>query len=319
MENNIFRFNNIEWSMPFLFTGNSSLIPIFYHFFKNKSIKYVYGSPKCLWSGGRLSHITSKNIKFIEEIIYNIKKYNVTPSFTFTNTNLTKEMLDDKFCNELLRLINESNSEIILVSDLLYKHIKNKYPNIKLCASVLQSPYQIIKNKNESEHINKLTNKYDRVVIRPEYAINNNGDFSAIKDISKIELIVNQNCAMNCYCSNSDYKLIEMYDKGVISKQDFEKEYPKVCPRDNGIIKEINTLPNYLTNKCIEAGITKLKLNGRHLRFNDLLIALKMFFFSEEISENELQQKIDDYILSFVKNNADMQLYSLLCKRLLNT
>lgn len=180
----------------------------------------------------------------------------------------------------------------------------------------MQSTYQNIKGINESEHINKLTDKYDRVVIRPEYAINNNGDFSAIKDISKIELIVNQACAMNCYCANEEYKLIELFNTGIITKELLKKEVEKLCPRDNGIIKEINSLPVELINKCINSGITKLKLNGRHLDFDNLLITLVNYFFNDTVTKEELEQKINNYIISSVKNNCDIQLYSLLCKNL---
>lgn len=302
--------------MPFLFTANSFMIPLLYNLFKNEQINYVYGAPKCAWSGGRVSNITSQNVRFLEQIIYKIKSYNVTPSFTFTNTSITKELLNDSFCNALLKIISKSSSEIILVSDLLYEYIKDKYPNIKLCASVLKSTYQNIKNLDETEHINKLIDRFDRVVIRPEYAINNDGNFNKIKDISKIELIVNQACAMNCYCANKDYKLIELYDRKEISIDDFSKELKNLCPRDKGEIKEINSLPDSLTNKCINAGITKLKLNGRHLTFDNLLIALNNYFFSDDVDKEKLNEEINNYIISTIKNNADLQLYSLLCKKL---
>ena len=298
--------------MPLLFTRSSFLIPIFYSLFKNETIKYAYGAPKCSWSGGRLSNINIRNIKLIESVLYKIKDYNVTPSFTFTNTNITKDLIKDDFCNTLLKIISESNSEVILVSDLLFEHIKDKYPNIKICASVLQSTFQNIKDKDEIEHINKLTDKYDRVVIRPEYAIIKNGDFKDIKDISKLELIVNQACAINCPCANEEYRLLEHLDRGLITKEEFTKKMAVMCPRDTGKTKELNCISEELVKKCIQAGITKLKLNGRHLSFNDVLIALDNYFFSEEIDKEEIKRKINDYILSSIKEQASIQIQSIL-------
>ena len=308
----MYKFNNIGWSMTLLFTNNSFFIPLLYNLTGNETINYVYGSPKCCWSGGRLSNINIKSINFIEKIIYKIKDYNVIPSFTFTNTGITKELLKDEFCNILLKIISESNSEIILVSELLYEHIKNKYPNIKLCASVLKSTYQNIKDKDETQHINALIEKYDRVVIRPEYAIEKNGNFNGIKDISKIELIVNQACAMNCDCANEDYRLIELLDRGLITQEEYETKITKICPRDSGRVKETNIIPEVLINKCIKAGVTKLKINGRHLTFDELFIVLNNYFFSSNIDKNELKNKINNYILSTFKKNAGIQLQSLI-------
>lgn len=308
----MYKYENVNWSMPFLFTEGSLLIPILYSLFKNETIKYVYGAPRCNWSGGRPSNVGIKNLKLIERIIYKIKEYDVTPSFTFTNTGITKELLKDDFCNSLLKIIAESGSEVILVSDLLYEHVKNKYPNIRLCASVLQSTFQNIKGKNEAEHINKLTDKYDRVVIRPEYAIIKDGDFSEIKDVSKLELVVNQGCAMNCYCANDEYRLIEYLDKGLITHEEFQEKASKICPRDTGIIKETNLVPENLVNKCIQAGITKLKLNGRHVNFNNLITVLNNYFFSDKTNEKELKEKINDYIVSTTTEKASSQIHAIL-------
>jgi len=280
---------------------------------KNHKIKYVYGTPECKWSGGRISYIKINNIKIIEKILYNILSYNMTPSFTFTNTAITKNDIKDSFCNDLLKIIDDTNSEIILCSDILFDYIKEKYPKIKICASVLKSTYQNIKDIDETDFINKLTDKYDRVVIRPEYAIINNGDLSKIKDISKIDLLINQNCAMNCDVANIEYRLIELFNRKKIKSDALNKFCMTSCPRDTGKTKELNTLSNELIYKCINNGITKLKLNGRHLDYESLLNTLLIYYFNEDINKDEIRKEANDFILSSVKNSPDLQSYYLMC------
>lgn len=313
---NMLKYSQAKWSMPFLFTTNSFFILALNSLLEGKStIDYVFGSPKCKWAGGRVSNIAISSPKFIEKTVKGIINYNITPAFTFTNTGLTKEDINDKLCNEILKIISDYNCEVIIVSDLLYDYIREKFPNIKICASILKSNHINIKDIDETDHINSLIDKYDRVVIRPEYAINHNFDFSGLKDTSNLEILVNQYCAFDCYNSHIDYRIQELFDKGLISLEKMSECTHKICPRENNIIKKTNELTDKEVQKCIDSGITKLKLQGRHYGYNTMLYELFAYYFDSKINRKETEEKIDKLMLEFMKNSAELQLYSLICKK----
>ncbi len=310
----ILKYPDIKWSMPFLFC-NDLFIPTLHNLLgNNHSIKYVYGTPNCKWAGGRISQYNIRSLKLIERIISNIISYNITPVFTFTNTNLRKDDIKDTFCNELLKIISCSNCEVIIVSNLLYNHIKEKFPDIKLVSSVINSTYSKVKAIDETEHINNLLDKFDRVVIRPEFAINKNYNFNDLKDISRIELLINQNCTPNCPNSDIHYHIFDLYNNKIINQNNYNNCIKKVCPRENNPYLSTNSLTHYQIQNCINADITNLKLQGRNFDFKSMLEELFLYFFSNNADKNKIKTRIDEIISSIIKESPELQIHSLFIK-----
>jgi hypothetical protein len=309
---NFLRYKNVDWSMPFLFVNDLYLPILFDLLGENHSIKYAYGAPQCVWSGGRLSNCEIINVKFIEKILKYLVTHKIIPAFTFSNISLKKDDINDKFCNDLLKVISDYNGQIIVVSELLYNHIKENFPNIKLVASVINSTYLKVKDIDETNHINNLLNKYDRVVMRSEYALNNNFDFKNIKDISRIELLINQNCVQNCTNSEIHYKCSELFNRKLITNRNYEKAIKHICDLEKNLVVKTNSLNYEQVQKCIENGITNLKLQGRNFTFDGMLKALFIYYFNENINQIEIINKINDFILNKVKNSTKLQLFSLL-------
>lgn len=303
----LFRYSEARWSMPFLFTKNHFFVEIMYKLLgKNHNIDYVYGAPACAWNGGRVTDYKIANLDFIEKELEKIASFYMTPTFTFNNSSITMDDLQDEYCNKLLKIISKTNSEVIIMSELLFKYIKDKYSNIKICASVIKSTYQDVKKIDETNYINSLTKKYDRVVIRPEYVIYNYNNLSAINDKSKIEILVNQHCARNCSKSMIDYKLIELHNKGIITREQLYNTSRKICP----ISRNNKVLTNCLNEKeikcCLNAGISQFKLQGRNLASETVLSELMKYFFSENIDkkllldilQNTVKSDYDNFVLN---------------------
>ena len=308
----ILKYPNADWSMPFLF-ANDLFIPVIHELLgENHKIKYVYGSTRCKWAGGRFSRYDIKNLRFIEKILTKTIFYNTTPVFTFTNTSINEEDISDKFCNGLLKIISELNCQIILVSDLLYDHIKENFPNIKLVSSIIKSTYLKVKDKDETQHINDLTEKFDRVVIRPEFAMKKNFNFTDIKDISKLEILINQNCIFDCPASDAHYRLFELFDKQLINEKNFSEATIKLCPAYMNPNAARNSLNETQIEKLINAGITNLKLQGRNFHFNAVLIELFSYYFKNDINKSELEAEIDKIISSVTKKSHELQLHTFL-------
>lgn len=308
------KYNNIDWSMPFLFS-NDLFLPVLYDLIGEKhQIKYVYGAPQCLWAGGRISKCRINNIKLIERIFENIKLFNSIPVLTFTNTSLKETDTNDKYCNELLRILSDFEGQVIIASDKLYTHIKTFFPKIKIVSSIIQSTYQKIKDINETEYINSLLDRYDRVVIRPEFVINKDYNFSDIKNISKLELLINQNCTANCPASDIHYRLIELFDKELITNEGMSRCLKKICPRQINTSTKTNSLSDIQISKCIKAGITNLKLQGRNFSFDGIEKELFKYYFKNNCNKKEIRKKIDEIVARKVKFSLELQLHSFLTK-----
>lgn len=196
------------------------------------------------------------------------------------------------YSNNLLNILSDIDCEIILSSDLLYEYIKSKYPNIKLVASVIKSIYETTQNIDETEYINSLLAKYDRVVIRSEYFLENKNKIKLLNNLNKIELLVNQNCAYNCLNSKAHYALFEKYNRGKLSYSDVIRFAQNICPRfDNPNVK-LNTLGHSDVVEAINLGITNLKLQGRMLPFDAMIKELYQHFFNDKYDYEFFRSKI---------------------------
>ena len=314
--NKLVRYKQAKWSMPFLLSGNSFFIPLIYHLAekKNTTIEYAYGCPRCAWAGGRVSNIKFSGYTFLEKVLQRIVDYGTTPAFTFTNISLSNEDIKDKYCNDLLKIIESIGAEVIVASEMLYEHIRQTHPNIKICCSLLQTNYVDIKDKDEVEHINNLIDKYDRVVIRPEFVKYKSEDFSKIKDISKIEVLVNQHCVANCENSKIDFKIMELFDKGFLTFEQQQKASSKICPKNFRKNTDRTELTHKEIQNCLDNGITRLKFQGRTYPFDSIFDDLYEYFFNPEIDKKELREEIDAYMAKTLQTSVDLQLYALISK-----
>ena len=307
---NLLRYQNIKWSMPMLFS-HMMLYPVLKELNGNlDTIAYSYGSVKSKWSGGRPSVFTISNLSLIDAILNKNIEYGVTPVFTFTNEYIDKEILKDKFCNELLKIIAEKNCQIIVSNDLLFDYIKDTYPDIKLVASIIKSNITKIQNIDEATHINNLLKKYDRVVVRGEYIIKKK-DTSLINDVSRVELLLDQDCICDCTNADKHYKIYTDYENDKISFDMLKQEQDMLCPKER-LKTRTNSLTEEEINYAISNGIRNFKLQGRTWEFDSLFTELIKYFFSKEVSEDYLRSECNKILLKDIKNNIKTQLYAFI-------
>ena len=312
MKNKLIRFQNTEWIMPFLFSKGMYYIPILKEILGEefKAIKYVYGSPTCKWAGGRITLFNIKNLNLIEKVISSVLEYDITPEFTLSNTNITKEDLNDEYCNELLKIINDSNSQVICSSDVLFDYIKNKYPNIQTVASLIKFFINKFDNvENETKYINDLSKLYDKVVISNEYYLKN-PELKNINDKSKIAIISNYT-RHNCPHGQKHYELISKFNKNEITYEEGYNQVAKFCPKINNPNHKEERLTDDEINFAIKSGIKYLKLQGRDMDFDIIFEILINNFFNNNIEKENLKKEIDNYCKSKLQNSLDLQIYSL--------
>ncbi len=317
-------YENIEYFMPFFYC-NDIFIPILEELLKEEinPIKYVYGSPFCAWAGGRDTFFKLNNLKQIDFYLKYLNTRNLIPTFTFTNINKIEEQLNDEFSNNLLDIAYQNDAHFLVASDSLYNHIKSRYPNAKMHCSVITPICKKLDDKNfdETKFYNEMLDKYEIVVMRPEYTIENIDKLDKlISDISRVEVLINQHCKYNCQYHKQHCIIINEFNNAKFSVNEktkystdklmdlkkyinshcpktFDKEYRSVCMTDEQV------------SQLIDIGIKKIKLQGRHKDFDTLFDELYKHFFNKNISKEAIRNKIDLICAKIIQNNKK---YSIL-------
>ncbi len=308
------KYDNIEYIMPFLFC-NDIFIPLLSELLKKEKnpIKYVYGSVNCCWAGGRFSNFNINNLNEINNYLSNLKESQYTPTFTFTSIYNINEKLNDEYSNKLLDIAYSNNSSFIVASEILYNHIKSRYPNAKMHCSVISAINNKLNNKdfNETEFYNKMLDKYEIVVLRPEYVLENLDNLNnLISDISRAEILINQTCQYDCPNHINHYSIQEKIDN--LQSRNTANNYNEIidfiCIKtQNSNFKSVKYAPK-LVDKLISMGIKKIKLQGRTFTFDRLFEDLYKYFFNNEYSKEFIINNINTILANRLQNNKKIGL-----------
>ena len=288
------KYSNIEYVMPFLFC-NDLYIPLLQEFYKDEinPVKYVYGGVNTVWSGGRNSDFIPPKMEIIKGYLGNLKKYNVTAALTFSNYFVTKEQLNDEFCNQFLDIAYEHNCHFIVSSEKLYNHIKKMYPNAQMiCSVIAPSILRAKKDFDETEFYKKMLDKYEVVVTTPEWTLENiNNLGKIISDTERLEVLVNQICQYNCpNCRKHYYFVGKLIRNEIVLGGPYKRKY-LTCkrPLDYRPLEfneqQIQTL--------IESGVKKLKLQGRTETFDVLYKDIYKYCINSKYTIEEIRNKFD--------------------------
>lgn len=241
-------------------------------------IKYIYGAPKVRWNGGRLILKSSYDdfaIKDIENEVKQVISHEITPLFTFSNTLLEMEDLKDKRCNQILELINEYGAQVIVASELLKCYIQEKYPDIKIHASVIKTAFE---EKRDVDYYEKLSQEYSNFVIHPD----DNFDYGLLRNIRKenAEIILNERCNYLCQIRSAHYQSISREQVMQVNGNYKNEKFTDAC----SAVPEVKQLSSKQRNisltidemkKIASLGFRMFKIQGRtdslYVYFFDLL------------------------------------------------
>ena len=270
------KYKNITWNLPLLFQAD-----IIWGAIYNKIKSYnleppkvnLYGTPAQRWIGGTIPRVKEKLQKNVlyEHFKY-VKEMEATPILDFTSTRVTEEDLKDEYANYILDIALEFDCNFMVHSDFLKDYIKEKKPSVKIISSHtkpvyrFQGPNRIEEPtiENETNYYNKLLKEYDIVVVRPEYSkytlLKNS---NLIDDISRIEVLINQPCTINCPKMPEHFMHLENISKIPNYCVNFE------CTRSNmppAVLYENNLIHNDKTiNSLINIGVKNLMQISRQI------------------------------------------------------
>ncbi len=208
--------------------------------------------PGLIWQGGRYipwGKLTLDDyISFVK--IYNHKGIGVF--YTFSNTCLEPEHLEDDMCNYFLEKTENPMNGVILASDILRDYVRSQYPKFSTKASIA----------NMSTDYQSLLSLYDTAVVQPDD--NRKYDLLSTLDTSRLEVLVNEACVQNCSYKREhfDYFSKNVLERRVLWKhlEDLNTCYAEKAGdmRCDELVLSIDEV-----RKLYDIGIRRFKIAGR--------------------------------------------------------
>ncbi len=271
---------DIKWKVPSLF-NNDNLVLTLTDYCKELGVKQpvnsVYGGVKSAWSGGRVSQLDEVEETKIYDILSEYNQRDISCGFTFSNYRIKEEDLEDKSANLLLKIASDVSDQnyAIVSSDILADYIRSKYPRIKLISSIIKPVYEH-KNYDETpDYYNKLCERYDKVVVRPEFYFEK-GFMKKLKHKKKIEIMANLGCLQRCPLASKHYDLTVEWDAGR------EAQYTKFCHVEMNNVQSVyktTTICSEDIEDLIKLGFENFKLKGRGISDIQLMDSIGNFIF----------------------------------------
>lgn len=237
-------------------------------FYDNIEIEAVYGNFQfCIWDGGRIFNSYRQSTK--EEIISITDRYNelgITTRLVFTNTELKEKDYYNRFCNKILNICADKNTDIVINNEGLKNYIHNIYPSYNFISSTT-------KCLNEQDLKEELNKDYKMVCL--DYNLNKNKTMLESLDENqrnKCEFLVNAICNPACPFRKNHYRLNSIF------YLNYGKEYKMDgCNIVYGILHPtmINSKNNLtieeIKNYYIPNHFNHFKLEGRSLSWTENL------------------------------------------------
>lgn len=271
-------------------------LPIFFNykefFYPFVEIGSIYGAPSfAIWNSGRTRSRAGKISADLDDVKRMLEEYGVSGRFTFSNSLLKDEHLNDTYCNFLCKKFQNKKNGIIIASPLLKDYISKYYPDFYLVSS-------ITKCLNSSEKLlAELSDESYRYVV-PDYNFNNN--FEIINTIpeskrEKIEFLCDESCMPNCPVRKESYARISRSSLFMDNANDdcffcpdkrTHKKYFSRIKKNRTFISLDAIKNNYLPRK-----FSNFKLEGREYGESRLLEEI-LFFLAKPEHHLEIREML---------------------------
>lgn len=253
-----------------------------YAFYENRIISEIYDAfPGAIWNGRTpLFNQLFLSLQQINEIKEKLENNNLSLNLTWNNHLLENNHLYDTYSNNITSLFNNNKHSITVSSELLFKYLKNTFPNYKFYQSHIKSEFD--------QNID-FNSKYD-IIIAPKYFNNNWNILNQInnKNKNKIEFLCNDICSSECnktlhYDTVNKHLLLNCYET---------VEFTNNCPIQNKFFKLYNTKNQPTTinpediDKYIENDFYHFKIASRGDNKQILLYKICKYLIKPEYFED---------------------------------
>ena len=257
-------------------------------FYSWAKIGSVYGSPAdCLWGGGRVGFGYADPNAVLELM----DSFGISCRLTFSNSLLEIKHLDDRKCNELLRIFSRTKTRcgIIIYSDLLLDYISKKYSGFYFVSSTTKVLTEFGDFKKELDRP-----EFDFVV--PDFRLNR--DFKNLENLpatekDKVEFLCNECCWAGCQKRKQCYENVSRKNLGIecedhrCSAPDSDGGYRFSKAMDNPCFVGVKDI----VDSYLPMGFSNFKIEGRSLGS-----AMVLEFLLHYLVKPECQLKVREEI-----------------------
>lgn len=258
----------------------------------NVKIGSIYGSPTCIWNGGRVMVNCSYPKEQLELIRNFTEHYGIPARFTFTNCLLEEKHTYDTYGNLILRIFNTGHNEIICNKEVLENYIRENYGDrYKYISSTTK---RLTNTEAQDKEIDK-----DYYLIVLDYDHNKDFDYlKSIKNKEKCELLCNPICGAKCAFRSKHYEQISQAQ--LEFSEDSSKPPCSYVQNDTlwTAMKQKNFIsPEDINDIYLPMGFSNFKLEGRTASPLDLIETLIYYLIKEEY-KNEVRTYLQMAVLA---------------------
>jgi len=246
----------------------------------NVVIDSVFGSPTCIWNGGRALANVFYNKKQLQIIHDTYADLNVKVRFIFTNSFLNEYDLYDRYCNLLMNIFQDLSPEVVVNSPLLEEYLRCKYPTVSYVSSTTK------RLRSSEDQLMEFKHDYKYICLDYDY----NYDTAFLdsiqeKERDRVEILINSTCPQKCnarvrHQEFSAKRQLEFDSDDDCESEPFYKECPKIKrimktpSTQNGNIKDLYNGTNYILpqdlDKYLDKGYSHFKIQGRELTISQM-------------------------------------------------
>lgn len=259
---------------------------------ENVVIDSVFGSPTCIWNGGRALADVYYDKKQLQNIHDTYASLGVKVRFIFTNPFLNEHDLYDRYCNLVMNIFQDLSPEVVVNSPMLEEYLRNNYPTASFISSTTK------RLRSTEGQLKEFCHDYKYVCL--DYDYNYNYDF--LNSISpnerdRVEILINSTCPRGCnarvlHQAFSAKRQLEYNDDEDCESEQFYSECPKIkqimqsSSSQDDNINDIFFGTNYIfpqdLDKYIDRGYCHFKIQGRELATSQLLAEILPYIIRPE-------------------------------------
>ena len=238
----------------------------------------AYGSPQCVWAGGRAAVIRRDMSE--DELERYFSAYEATGMrvmLTLTRLEVSHALYADRQANLILDVAARHRGEAVVVDDGLARYIRKQRPELRLVASFNKPLCELdpgVPPVAETAYYRRLLGLYDEVVVRCEYALDDERiGLLANDERRRCEVIVNQICVPNCPCGRRHMEALEAWDRGG-ARGPIQGCYHTATSRGPERLAHNLYISNARIDELASMGVERFKIGGRNApvdKFIDLM------------------------------------------------
>lgn len=260
---------------------------------ENVIIDSVFGSPTCIWNGGRTLANVYYNKQQLQIIHDTYADLCIKVRFIFTNSLLDEHDLYDRYCNLVMTIFQDISPEVVINSPLLEEYLRSKYPSVSFISSTTK--------RLRSSEMQLMEFNHDYKYICLDYDYNYNFDFlDSIqeKERDRVEILINSICPKGCkvrvlhqdfsakrqleYDSDDDCDELEPF----FMDCPFLKRSKDIPFSKQGYTKDFLSGTNYIFPQdldiYLDKGYSHFKIQGRELTTSQLFAEFLPYLIKPE-------------------------------------